>query len=67
MDMSFSDQAIAAEWIVKNADELEAKVYRLPQALDEEVARLKLEAMSGSLEILTDEQVEYLSSWEHGT
>jgi adenosylhomocysteinase len=52
---------------VKNADELEAKVYRLPQALDEEVARLKLEAMSGSLEILTDEQVEYLSSWEHGT
>jgi adenosylhomocysteinase len=67
MDMSFSDQAIAAEWIVKNADELEPKVYRLPQALDEEVARLKLEAMSGSLEILTDEQVDYLSSWEHGT
>ncbi len=67
MDMSFSDQAIAAEWIVKNADELEPKVYRLPQALDEEVARLKLEAMWGSLEVLTDEQVDYLSSWEHGT
>ena len=67
MDMSFSDQAIAAEWIIRNADTLEPKVYRLPDELDAEVARLKLEAMGGSLEILTDEQVEYLSSWEHGT
>ena len=67
MDLSFSDQAIAAEWIVKNADDLEPKVYRLPQALDEEVARLKLAAMSGSLEQLTAEQEDYLASWEHGT
>ena len=67
MDMSFSDQAIAAEWIIRNADTLEPKVYRLPDELDAEVARLKLEAMGGSLEILTDEQVAYLSSWEHGT
>lgn len=67
MDLSFSDQALAAEWIVQNGDSLEAKVYRLPDALDAEVARLKLEAMSGTLEPLTDEQVDYLSSWEHGT
>jgi adenosylhomocysteinase len=67
MDMSFSDQAIAAEWIIRNADTLEPKVYRLPDELDAEVARLKLEAMGGSLEVLTDEQVAYLSSWEHGT
>lgn len=67
MDMSFSDQAIAAEWIVQNADELEAKVYRLPDALDAEVARLKLEALGGSLEVLTDEQESYMASWEHGT
>lgn len=67
MDMSFSDQAIAAEWIIQNAESLDPQVYRLPKELDEEVARLKLEAMGGSLEKLTDEQVDYLSSWEHGT
>ena len=67
MDMSFSDQAIAAEWIIQNADELEPKVYKLPDELDAEVARLKLEALGGSLEQLTDEQVDYLASWEHGT
>ncbi len=67
MDLSFSDQAIAAEWIVKNADTLEPRVYRLPDELDREVARLKLEAMSGSLEMLTDEQAAYLGSWQHGT
>jgi adenosylhomocysteinase len=67
MDLSFSDQAIAAEWLAGNAADLEPKVYRLPQDLDEEVARLKLEAMSGSLEILTPEQEAYLGSWEHGT
>ena len=67
MDMSFSDQAIAAEWIIENADDLEPKVYKLPDDLDAEVARLKLEALGGSLEQLTDEQVDYLASWEHGT
>jgi len=67
MDMSFSDQAIAAEWIVENSDSLEPKVYRLPDELDAEVARLKLESMGASLEALTDEQADYLSSWEHGT
>ena len=67
MDLSFSDQAIAAEWIVQNSDTLGPQVYRLPQELDKEVARLKLEAMSGSLEALTDEQADYLASWQHGT
>jgi len=67
MDMSFADQALAAEWIIQTAGELEAKVYTLPDRLDHEVARLKLEALGGGLEILSDEQVEYLSSWQHGT
>ena len=67
MDMSFADQALAAEWIIENADTLLPQVYRLPKDLDDEVARLKLEAMNGTLEILTEEQVGYLSSWQHGT
>jgi adenosylhomocysteinase len=67
MDMSFADQALAAEWIIENVDTLRPQVYRLPQAIDDEVARLKLEAMGGSLEVLTPRQTEYLESWEHGT
>jgi adenosylhomocysteinase len=67
MDMSFADQALAAEWLIENADTLEPKVYILPEELDEDVARLKLEAMAGGLEQLTDEQIEYLGSWQHGT
>ncbi|GMR02228.1 MAG: adenosylhomocysteinase [Acidimicrobiia bacterium] len=67
MDMSFADQAFAAEWIVQNADDLGPKVYTLPKELDEEVARLKLKALGGGLEELTAEQHEYLASWQHGT
>jgi adenosylhomocysteinase len=67
MDMSFADQALAAEWIIENADTLRPQVYRLPQELDNEVARLKIEAMGGSLEVLTPRQTEYLESWQHGT
>jgi adenosylhomocysteinase len=67
MDLSFSDQALAAEWIVQNGESLDVRVHRLPDELDAEVARLKLAAMSGTLEPLTDEQVDYLSSWQHGT
>jgi adenosylhomocysteinase len=67
MDMSFSDQALGAEWLVQNAETLEPKVYTLPDELDDDVARLKLEAMAGGLEQLSDEQVEYLGSWRHGT
>jgi adenosylhomocysteinase len=67
MDMSFSDQALAAEWLIENATNLHAQVYKLPDELDNEVARLKLEAMGGSLEVMTPEQIGYLGSWEHGT
>ena len=67
MDLSFSDQAIAAEWLVDNAKTLDPQVYRLPAELDAEVARLKLAAMGGTLEPLTHEQTEYLASWQHGT
>ncbi|MEN8113753.1 MAG: adenosylhomocysteinase [Actinomycetota bacterium] len=67
MDMSFADQALAAEWLVENAADLPPNVYTLPRELDEEVARLKLEAMGASLETLTEEQAKYLESWEEGT
>jgi len=67
MDMSFSDQALAAEWLVANGPDLEPDVYVLPRELDEEVARLKLAAMGGGLEILTEEQQRYLHSWREGT
>jgi adenosylhomocysteinase len=67
MDMSFADQALAAEWLVENHDDLEAQVYVLPSELDREVARLKLEAMGGGLEELTEEQERYLASWQEGT
>ena len=67
MDLSFADQALAAEWLIANQDELGPDVYTLPRELDEEVARLKLEAMGASLETLTPEQERYLGSWEEGT
>ena len=67
MDMSFADQALAAEWIFANAADLDPGVYVLPDELDEEVARLKLETMGGGLEQLTPEQEKYLASWQEGT
>jgi adenosylhomocysteinase len=67
MDMSFADQALAAEWLVEKGESLPPDVYTLPRELDEEVARLKLEAMGAGLERLTDEQSRYLGSWEEGT
>jgi adenosylhomocysteinase len=67
MDMSFADQALAAEWLVTNAGKLEPRVYRLPEYLDAEVARIKLESLGGGLDALTPEQDRYLRSWEMGT
>lgn len=67
MDMSFANQALAAEWILQNRDQLEAKVYRLPAELDQQVAGLKLASLGGGLETLTPEQEAYLESWRHGT
>jgi adenosylhomocysteinase len=67
MDMSFADQALAAEWIIDNAGHLRSQVYRLPEEIDRNVAALKLAAMGGGLETLTPEQTDYLGSWQHGT
>lgn len=68
MDMSFANQALAAEYLLApEAEKLERKVYRVPEAIDREIARLKLEAMDISLDVLTPEQERYLASWDLGT
>ena len=67
MDMSFANQALAAEYMVKNADKLEKRVYSVPADIDAEIARMKLEAMGVKIDTLTEEQVKYLNSWEEGT
>ncbi|MDP3184218.1 MAG: adenosylhomocysteinase [Anaerolineales bacterium] len=67
MDMSFANQALAAEYMVKNADKLEKRVYSVPADIDAEIARLKLAAMGVAIDTLTEEQVKYLNSWEEGT
>ena len=67
MDMSFANQALAAEWIKENYENLEPKVYTLPKSVDQKIAATKLKLMGGQLEILTDEQLNYLDSWEFGT
>ncbi|MEX1043293.1 MAG: adenosylhomocysteinase, partial [Acidimicrobiia bacterium] len=67
MDFSFSLQAMAAEWLAKNAETLEPRIYTLPKEIDAHLARIKLEALGGGLETLTSEQVDYLSSWDVGT
>ena len=67
MDMSFANQALSLEYMIKNADKLEKTVYSVPEDIDREIARLKLEAMRISIDILTPEQEAYLNSWEHGT
>jgi adenosylhomocysteinase len=67
MDMSFANQALAAEFMVKNASTLEKRVYSVPAEIDAEIARLKLQAMGIHIDVLTDEQLKYLNSWEEGT
>jgi adenosylhomocysteinase len=67
MDMSFANQALCAEYIAKHAQELERKVYDVPDEIDAEVARLKLHAMGIEIDTLTEEQRRYLTSWEEGT
>ncbi len=67
MDMSFANQALAAEYMVKNADKLEKRVYPVPAEIDAEIARIKLAAMGVKIDKLTDEQLKYLSSWQEGT
>jgi adenosylhomocysteinase len=67
MDMSFANQALSAEYLVKNHQSLEKKVYPVPEELDKRVARLKLESMGVKIDKLTAEQEEYLASWSEGT
>jgi adenosylhomocysteinase len=67
MDMSFANQALAAEFMVKNAKTLEKRVYSVPAEIDAEIARIKLSAMGIQIDTLTDQQVKYLNSWEEGT
>lgn len=67
MDMSFSNQALAAEYLIVNRDSLEPRIYTLPPEIDDEVASIKLAALGGTLEKLTKEQIEYLGSWQEGT
>lgn len=67
MDMSFANQALGAEHFLKHRDSLEKKVYNVPEEIDREIARLKLLSMGIAIDVLTDEQVKYLGSWEEGT
>jgi adenosylhomocysteinase len=67
MDMSFANQALAAEFMARNAGKLERRVYPVPEPIDREIARLKLAAMGHTIDTLTPDQVRYLASWEEGT
>ncbi len=67
MDMSFANQALCSEWIVKNHAKLERQVYSVPDDIDKEIARLKLKSMGVKIDALTPEQQKYLNSWEMGT
>ena len=67
MDMSFANQALCAEYMVQHADELECTVYPVPETIDKNIAKLKLEAMGIEIDVLTPEQARYLASWEEGT
>jgi adenosylhomocysteinase len=67
MDMSFANQALSAEYMLKNSSKLEKKVYPVPREIDNEIARLKLDGLGIKIDKLTAEQQKYLASWEMGT
>ncbi len=67
MDMSFANQSLSAEFMVKNAEKLQKKVYGVPEDIDNEIARLKLKSMGINIDILTEQQIKYLNSWQEGT
>lgn len=67
MDMSFANQALGAEFMMDNASTLEQQVYTIPEEVDQEIARLKLEAMGIDIDTLTEEQETYLNQWQEGT
>jgi adenosylhomocysteinase len=65
--MSFANQALCLEYIAKNRGKLAPKVYSVPEEIDKQVARLKLNAMGINIDTLTPEQKQYLTSWQEGT
>jgi adenosylhomocysteinase len=67
MDMSFANQSLCAEYMLRHAEELERTVYTVPEEIDQEIARIKLQAMGIAIDVLTPEQEKYLASWEEGT
>ncbi len=67
MDMSFANQALSVEWVIQHAATLERRVYPVPEHIDREIARLKLETMGIAIDTLTEEQAHYLASWDEGT
>jgi adenosylhomocysteinase len=67
MDMSFANQALAAEYILKNRGKLQNRVYKLPEQLDRNIAEVKLQTLDIKIDKLTPEQAAYISSWQHGT
>ena len=67
MDMSFANQALSTEYLVKNGKNLKNVVYGVPEDIDSDIARLKLESMGIKIDTLTPEQEKYLNSWEMGT
>jgi adenosylhomocysteinase len=67
MDMSFANQALSAEYLVKNYRQLEKRVYQVPDQIDRQIAQMKLESMGIQIDQLTAEQEHYLASWERGT
>jgi adenosylhomocysteinase len=67
MDMSFANQALSAEYLVKNKGKLEAKIHLLPEEVDSEIAHLKLSSMGINIDEVTPEQLEYMNSWQTGT
>ncbi|HWR90492.1 MAG TPA: adenosylhomocysteinase [Dissulfurispiraceae bacterium] len=67
MDMSFANQALSVEYVVRNAEKLENRVYKVPDEIDSEISRLKLDAMGIRIDALTAEQKKYLQSWQEGT
>jgi adenosylhomocysteinase len=67
MDMSFANQALATEYLVKNHQTLQKKVHKVPEEIDQEIAQMKLRSMGIHIDELTEEQKAYLASWEKGT
>ncbi|MFM7615367.1 MAG: adenosylhomocysteinase, partial [Synechococcales cyanobacterium] len=67
MDMSFANQALACEYLVKNQGKLSPGLYSIPKEVDQEIAQLKLQALGIAIDTLTVAQIEYINSWQSGT